>query len=842
MTRFNTGNPLSSLSEEDFYDNSMALDEAMNSTDPTWRDRFGVEKPTIDAALKSAGFMPAGFDFVTGGALQPGDRNKAVYNPAPNGDNNWYRWNGVFPKEIAANSQPNPKDENNWVPVFPTNVFDSFITVKTLSELQTKKGLKAGNRIAVNSGHEQHVRIIDENNDGSGISTPGGLFANLVTFNNTLYLTHLNVQSGEDITQLLTETLISKVDKDKITTIVLDAGDVTCTKTLPDVFGRVTFTGPGRLLSNNKNNFLQKYSSDRTSAKIPHSVMNPGAIFNACSRKAIFDKGEIRIVLLGDSISVGPDIVLSSTGEVSIGSEPATGVDNNNRHNCFAISLFKELVSVIPTGVKVKFYSRSVGGLSYAHLDYAWDSINAQWVGREQVTPGKTWRDCVLDLTPDLVIHSMGMNENSSSYISNFLIKWASYAEVTKQKMFTFDQAVVTTPNPNFNTAEQFGDFKDYGLNADKLYLASCQRAMAKSYKMSIIDVAALSYIRRYGIETRYCTYEKNDNPIIFNGGVTVKDIVQGGSVEDGDFTPSHGLIYPSINFTATPEKSSNSPDFDFKLNVGSVILQFTSGVVQLYPSLEHIPGSFLPTTSAPFVMSAGVSYNFNLTVTPQGIFLYHNDKCLLTNFSTTITATTPLFFSSGGKSGNVRVTGSLWKELFTRVSADTLSNGEMYGKLNYNLNEYGGGINHPSSLGLNDVYIPPVQHFCTDLVKNNFEYSKFIGGTAQNGVLFIGRIIKRDFSRATFVINGVWSFDLTVRIVDDVLTTNVNKNYGDMGVEVYLDQTDLSVFLKNTISTITEIEYSTNGWLLARPLNIGVITPRGNLVPVVTPPTTPAV
>ncbi|MGL6282618.1 MAG: hypothetical protein ACRC2J_09455, partial [Microcoleaceae cyanobacterium] len=46
-----------------------------------------------------------------------GDRNKAVYNPAPNGDNNWYRWNGVFPKEIAANSQPNPKDENNWVPV-----------------------------------------------------------------------------------------------------------------------------------------------------------------------------------------------------------------------------------------------------------------------------------------------------------------------------------------------------------------------------------------------------------------------------------------------------------------------------------------------------------------------------------------------------------------------------------------------------------------------------------------------------------------------------------------------------------------------------------------------------
>lgn len=117
MGNFNTGNPLPSMDERDLYDNSLNLDQAINSTNPTWVDRFGVEKPTIDAALKSAGFMPAGFDFASGGTLQAGDRNKAVYNPAPNGDNNWYRWNGAFPKEIAANSQPNPKDENNWVPV-----------------------------------------------------------------------------------------------------------------------------------------------------------------------------------------------------------------------------------------------------------------------------------------------------------------------------------------------------------------------------------------------------------------------------------------------------------------------------------------------------------------------------------------------------------------------------------------------------------------------------------------------------------------------------------------------------------------------------------------------------
>ena len=113
----NTGNPLPSLDERDLYDNILNLDKVMNSETDTWIDRFGIEKPTISAALKSAGFMPAGFDFVTGGTLQPGDRNKAVYNPAPNGDGSWYKWGGELPKTILPSSQPNPKDSANWSPI-----------------------------------------------------------------------------------------------------------------------------------------------------------------------------------------------------------------------------------------------------------------------------------------------------------------------------------------------------------------------------------------------------------------------------------------------------------------------------------------------------------------------------------------------------------------------------------------------------------------------------------------------------------------------------------------------------------------------------------------------------
>ena len=175
MNRFNTGNNLNSLDERDFYDNSMALDQAMNSTEPTWRDRFNVEKPTIDAALKSAGFMPAGFDFVTGGTLQPGDRNKAVYNPAPNGDNNWYRWNGAFPKVIAANSQPNPKNENNWVLAH----FRIGIVEK---EALRRTYLEAGYNL-VNGSFEQGGTLVNSNDvllqerTGKAFSGPVGVVA-----------------------------------------------------------------------------------------------------------------------------------------------------------------------------------------------------------------------------------------------------------------------------------------------------------------------------------------------------------------------------------------------------------------------------------------------------------------------------------------------------------------------------------------------------------------------------------------------------------------------------------------------------------------------------------------
>jgi len=81
-----------------------------NSVDPvtgapidTHANRVGGVDYTFAGLLKKAGFMPAAFDFDSGGTLGATDRNLVVYYPA---DGYWYAWGGTLPKTIPPLSSP----------------------------------------------------------------------------------------------------------------------------------------------------------------------------------------------------------------------------------------------------------------------------------------------------------------------------------------------------------------------------------------------------------------------------------------------------------------------------------------------------------------------------------------------------------------------------------------------------------------------------------------------------------------------------------------------------------------------------------------------------------------
>lgn len=108
---FFTQNPIGSSATEDLQDNAISFDYAMNSPAALWQDRFGKQHKTVQQALKDVGFKPAGFDFVSGGTLGIGDRDKCVFYPT---DGYWYSWNGQLPYVVPANSSPTPGGKKGW--------------------------------------------------------------------------------------------------------------------------------------------------------------------------------------------------------------------------------------------------------------------------------------------------------------------------------------------------------------------------------------------------------------------------------------------------------------------------------------------------------------------------------------------------------------------------------------------------------------------------------------------------------------------------------------------------------------------------------------------------------
>lgn len=140
---FFTQNPIGSSATEDLQDNAISLDYAMNSPAALWQDRFGKQHKTVQQALKDVGFKPAGFDFVSGGTLGIGDRDKCVFYPT---DGYWYSWNGKLPYIVPANSGPIPGGAKGWKPI--SKVGEEVVNVLFFGADPT--GIK-NSRIAINN-------------------------------------------------------------------------------------------------------------------------------------------------------------------------------------------------------------------------------------------------------------------------------------------------------------------------------------------------------------------------------------------------------------------------------------------------------------------------------------------------------------------------------------------------------------------------------------------------------------------------------------------------------------------------------------------------------------------
>ncbi|MDT7485877.1 tail fiber/spike domain-containing protein [Citrobacter koseri] len=111
MTTYNTRHPLGSAAAKDLYDNAQNFDHLSNDrVNETWDDRFGIPRLTwhgmevrYQEKLTSMGWSLMD-SFQDGATLTRADQ--ALRWTLPDGDGEYYRWDGELPKSVPSDSTP----------------------------------------------------------------------------------------------------------------------------------------------------------------------------------------------------------------------------------------------------------------------------------------------------------------------------------------------------------------------------------------------------------------------------------------------------------------------------------------------------------------------------------------------------------------------------------------------------------------------------------------------------------------------------------------------------------------------------------------------------------------
>lgn len=112
MTTYNTGNPLGSAAAKDLYDNAENFDHReVDRTNETWPDRLGVSRLTWYGIEKKNERAIKEYGWILTESFQDGAdltlSNQALLWKLPDGDGEYYRWDGNFPKHVPLGSTPN---------------------------------------------------------------------------------------------------------------------------------------------------------------------------------------------------------------------------------------------------------------------------------------------------------------------------------------------------------------------------------------------------------------------------------------------------------------------------------------------------------------------------------------------------------------------------------------------------------------------------------------------------------------------------------------------------------------------------------------------------------------
>ncbi|MBA9088641.1 lysophospholipase L1-like esterase [Fontibacillus solani] len=485
--------------------------------------------------------------------------------------------------------------------------------------------------------------------------------------------------------------------------------------------------GNATIKSSNLDNYYVQICNTQQhyNGKYNTKIYNPNMF---TTLKSAITTGVVNVCVWGDSISTGSDCLGISYGNnVPFSNWAPDGLTPSD-------SYYKRLIDLLTTqfpNVTFNFYNRAIGGTNIQ-----------MWKDPQTFNGvGKWWVDHVAETNADLLIVAFGMNNGSIESGREFAYNMkqindyinANFTKKPSMAWMTAPRSALTFAYPWGSAAVQFG--RDLAAYAAREY--------GKTLGHYVIDVGRVSNIKRTGKDF--------ENPILKSLAVTdteISAIVTGNYLKNGSeytiSTDGHYINFPVglkdfvFEFDAKfPTGMSNGGE-----NIWLAFNQFSRGTAQETVSLifpKHSGGkgainifnnlldmSHWPGSDTYYEAAAGWDDNTFRTfrvekrrdlleISVNGVRVYRG-RAQINN----IPGAFEIRKNSSVGTAFVLKNFKIYQGTY-RQYVPTLTDTEMWGP--YIADDFntkpgigGNGVNHPSTIGIQEVYCTALQEFVDDL------------------------------------------------------------------------------------------------------------------------------
>lgn len=507
---------------------------------------------------------------------------------------------------------------------------------------------------------------------------------------------------------------------ERITNLIIESGDsspeVADARGGYPVLGERLNASDARVDEVEEQAYEKSTGKSKTAAMYAHAVDEMSAIPNSALSTALksIELGTLRVAVMGDSISAGGDLVLSSEGYVE--------------------RLERKLKQQLPK-TTIILQNFALGGRRIS------EAINPNFVGgtvNEGLTfytswsvIGKSWLDHVKDFAPDLFIIAFGMNEawvSTSDF--DFYTRLKTLVDTSQTWASKPSPVYVSTILPTTNP-----EYYDQSQEITKA-VNRAGRVLAKEYGLPIVDAGRLWEIVRDGVDEQYSSAVKVSNFEDYSSWTGAKE----------SFTLSSGALAPNQGVTnkyVLSPRSFYNGDISVNINPSIEDVNGTTWIMYRYSDLGHM------------LVQAGAGSGTGF------LRLYTNDDGAYTplvdlaNLNIPINANTRLVIRVLNERHQVFIDGVLLIDHVSRTNfheggirfgsqftpptfssldinyADPIKGDPLYTELEllgeFNSSQSGNGINHPTGLGTAVTYCAALTGLIRELATRRLAKGNFL-------------------------------------------------------------------------------------------------------------------